>query len=156
MPHCLTEHTYCSNCRVANNNWWQFFWPLIAYDTIWLNPISTYDENMPQTLFFFLFKLRTGDDPKLQSVSWPTARPFSFLSRCAVITEFARDLLAQRGVKLVVPGEKEKVVVSLSEETNEGDVQTEEKNGAQEPKLIATAGEKCEVCTSPEPGNCLM
>lgn len=73
-----------------------------------------------------------------------------------MITEFARDLLAQRGVKLVVPGEKEKVVVSLSEETNEGEVHTEEKNGGQEPKLIATAGEKCEVCTSQETESCLI
>lgn len=69
-----------------------------------------------------------------------------YLSRCAVITEFARDLLAQRGVKVVVPGEKERVVVSLSEEMNEADVQTEEKNGAEEPAVTATVGEKCEVC----------
>jgi len=68
------------------------------------------------------------------------------VSRCAVITEFARDLLARRGVKVVVPGEKERVVVSLSEETNEADVQNEEKNGAEEPKVTATVGEKCEVC----------
>lgn len=67
------------------------------------------------------------------------------LPRCAVITEFARDLLAQRGVKVVVPGEKERVVVSLSEETNEADAQTEEKNGAEEPAVTVTVGEKCEV-----------
>lgn len=63
-----------------------------------------------------------------------------------MITEFARDVLAQRGVKVVVPGEKERVVVSLSEETNEDDVQTEEKNGGEEPTVTATVGEKCEVC----------
>lgn len=62
-----------------------------------------------------------------------------------MITEFARDLLAQRGVKIVVPGEKERVVVSLSDETNEADTQTEEKNGAEEPAVTATVGEKCEV-----------
>lgn len=67
------------------------------------------------------------------------------LPRCAVITEFARDLLAQRGLKVVVPGEKERVVVSLSEETNEADAQTEEKNGAEEPAVTVTVGEKCEV-----------
>lgn len=62
-----------------------------------------------------------------------------------MITEFARDLLAQRGVKVVVPGEKERVVVSLSDETNEADAQKEEKNGAEEPTVTATVGEKCEV-----------
>lgn len=71
---------------------------------------------------------------------------FLSLSRCAVITEFARDLLAQRGVKVVVPGEQERVVVSLSEETNDADTQIEEKNGAEEPAVTATVGEKCEVC----------
>lgn len=69
------------------------------------------------------------------------------LSRCAVITEFAREVLAQRGVKVVVPGERERVVVSLAEETNEADVQMEEKkkNGAEEPAVTAAVGEKCEV-----------
>lgn len=69
----------------------------------------------------------------------------SFPPRCAVITEFARDLLAQRGVKVLVPGERERVVVSLSEEANEADVPPEEKNGAEEPAATATVGEKCEV-----------
>ena len=68
------------------------------------------------------------------------------LPRCAVITEFARELLAQRGVKIVVPGEKERVVVSLSDEANEVDAQAEEKNGVEEPEVTATVGEKCEVC----------
>ena len=62
-----------------------------------------------------------------------------------MITEFARDLLAQRGIKVVVPGEKEKVVVSLSEETDEADALEKEKNGAEEPAVTATVGEKCEV-----------
>lgn len=56
-----------------------------------------------------------------------------------MITEFARDLLAQRGVKVVVPGEKDRVVVSLSEEEGE------EKNGAPELDRTAAVGEKCEV-----------
>ncbi|KAM7394673.1 hypothetical protein PAMP_021459 [Pampus punctatissimus] len=60
------------------------------------------------------------------------------------MSHFARDVLAQRGVKVVVPGEKERVVVSLSEETNEVDAQVEEKNGAEEPTVTATVGEKCE------------
>lgn len=72
-------------------------------------------------------------------------KKYSSLPRCAVITEFARELLAQRGLKVVVPGEKERVVVSLSEKTNEADVQTEEKNGAEAPAVTATVGKKCEV-----------
>lgn len=62
-----------------------------------------------------------------------------------MITEFARDFLAQRGVKLVVPGEQDRVVVSLEEEKKEEEAE-EEKNGAEEPDVTATVGEKCEVC----------
>uniref|UniRef100_A0A3Q3CMU7 tRNA (guanine(26)-N(2))-dimethyltransferase n=1 Tax=Haplochromis burtoni TaxID=8153 RepID=A0A3Q3CMU7_HAPBU len=36
------------------------------------------------------------------------------------------------------------VVVSLSEETNEAEAQTEEKNGSEEPAVTAAAGERCE------------
>lgn len=70
---------------------------------------------------------------------------FFFLPRCAVITEFARELLVQRGVKLVVPGEQDRVVVSLGEEEVEEEKKEEEKNGADEPAVTATVGEKCEV-----------
>lgn len=67
-------------------------------------------------------------------------------------TEFARDFLAQRGVKLVVPGEQDRVVVSLEEEKKEVEEKVEEeeeeveKNGAEEPDVTAAVGEKCEVC----------
>lgn len=64
-----------------------------------------------------------------------------------MITEFARDLLAQRGVTVVVPGEKDRVVVSLSEEDKkEVEEEGEEKNGAPEFDITAAVGEKCEVC----------
>ncbi|XP_035516052.1 tRNA (guanine(26)-N(2))-dimethyltransferase [Morone saxatilis] len=82
--------------------------------------------------------------PSANEVFYNPVQEFNRDLTCAVITEFARDLLAQRGVKVVVPGEKERVVVSLSEEANEADVQTEEKNGAKEPAVTVTAGEKCE------------
>ncbi|XP_051239722.1 tRNA (guanine(26)-N(2))-dimethyltransferase isoform X3 [Dicentrarchus labrax] len=82
--------------------------------------------------------------PSANEVFYNPVQEFNRDLTCAVITEFARDLLAQRGVKVVVPGEKERVVVSLSEEANEADVQTEEKNGAEEPAVTVTAGEKCE------------
>ncbi|XP_040001474.1 tRNA (guanine(26)-N(2))-dimethyltransferase isoform X2 [Xiphias gladius] len=83
--------------------------------------------------------------PNANEVFYNPVQEFNRDLTCAVITEFARDLLAQRGVKVVVPGEKERVVVSLSEEQNEADVQMEEKNGAEEPALTAKVGEKCEL-----------
>ncbi|XP_070683680.1 tRNA (guanine(26)-N(2))-dimethyltransferase [Pempheris klunzingeri] len=78
--------------------------------------------------------------PSANEVFYNPVQEFNRDLTCAVITEFARDVLAQRGVKVVVPGEKERVVVSLSEEANE----EEEKNGAEEPTVTATVGEKCE------------
>ncbi|XP_040891116.1 tRNA (guanine(26)-N(2))-dimethyltransferase [Toxotes jaculatrix] len=83
--------------------------------------------------------------PSANEVFYNPVQEFNRDLTCAVITEFARDLLAQRGVKVVVPGEKERVVVSLSEEMNEASVQMEEKNGAEEPAVTATVGEKCEL-----------
>ncbi|MEQ2206893.1 hypothetical protein XENOCAPTIV_004267 [Xenoophorus captivus] len=53
--------------------------------------------------------------------------------------------MAQRGVKVLVPGEKERVVVSLSEEASDADKQVVEKNGAEVPEDTARVGEKCEV-----------
>lgn len=60
-----------------------------------------------------------------------------------MLTEFARDVLARRGVKLVVPGETERVVVSLSEE-EEADEPMEKKR-AESPTVTAAVGERCEV-----------
>lgn len=82
--------------------------------------------------------------PSANEVFYNPVQEFNRDLTCAVITEFARELLAQRGVKVVVPGEQERVVVSLSEETNEAETQTEEKNGSEEPAVKAAAGEKCE------------
>ncbi|KAI3353482.1 hypothetical protein L3Q82_020007 [Scortum barcoo] len=82
--------------------------------------------------------------PSANEVFYNPVQEFNRDLTCAVITEFARDLLVQRGVKVVVPGEKERVVVSLSEEANEADTQAEEKNGAEEPAVTVTVGEKCE------------
>ncbi|XP_042069704.1 tRNA (guanine(26)-N(2))-dimethyltransferase isoform X1 [Haplochromis burtoni] len=82
--------------------------------------------------------------PSANEVFYNPVQEFNRDLTCAVITEFARELLAQRGVKVVVPGEQERVVVSLSEETNEAEAQTEEKNGSEEPAVTAAAGERCE------------
>ncbi|XP_029283194.1 LOW QUALITY PROTEIN: tRNA (guanine(26)-N(2))-dimethyltransferase [Cottoperca gobio] len=83
--------------------------------------------------------------PSANEVFYNPVQEFNRDLTCAVITEFARDSAGlQRGVKVVVPGEKERVVVSLSEETNEADVETEERNGDEPPAVTATVGEKCE------------
>uniref|UniRef100_A0A3Q3KW74 tRNA (guanine(26)-N(2))-dimethyltransferase n=1 Tax=Labrus bergylta TaxID=56723 RepID=A0A3Q3KW74_9LABR len=83
--------------------------------------------------------------PSANEVFYNPVQEFNRDLTCAVITEFARDVMAQRGVKVVVPGEKERVVVSLSEEANEAEVPMEQNNGAEEPAITATVGEKCEV-----------
>uniref|UniRef100_A0A3Q2T8Y3 tRNA (guanine(26)-N(2))-dimethyltransferase n=1 Tax=Fundulus heteroclitus TaxID=8078 RepID=A0A3Q2T8Y3_FUNHE len=82
--------------------------------------------------------------PDANEVFYNPVQEFNRDLTCAVITEFARELMAQRGVKVLVPGEKDRVVVSLSEETNEADVPAAEENGAGEPEVTARVGEKCE------------
>ncbi|RVE75956.1 hypothetical protein OJAV_G00003840 [Oryzias javanicus] len=82
--------------------------------------------------------------PSANEVFYNPVQEFNRDLTCAVITEFARDLLTQRGVKVVVPGETERVVVSLSDDKNEAEVQPEQNNGAEEPLCSVTAGEKCE------------
>ncbi|XP_061770666.1 tRNA (guanine(26)-N(2))-dimethyltransferase [Nerophis ophidion] len=80
--------------------------------------------------------------PSANEVFYNPVQEFNRDLTCAVITEFARDVLAQRGVKVYLPGEKERVLVSLSDDANEADAQSETKNG--EEMITATPGEKCE------------
>ncbi|KAF7655710.1 hypothetical protein LDENG_00051880 [Lucifuga dentata] len=82
--------------------------------------------------------------PNANEVFYNPVQEFNRDLTCAVVTEFARDQLARWGVKVEVPGEKARVVVSLSEEKSEADEQAEEKNGGEEPSATAAAGEKCE------------
>lgn len=85
--------------------------------------------------------------------------------RCAVITEYAREQLAQKGVRIVVPGEKERVVVCLSDdkqssESQETTEQQQQRDGENENEMEkgesgdkteeeslsnASVGERCEV-----------
>uniref|UniRef100_A0A672FBN6 tRNA (guanine(26)-N(2))-dimethyltransferase n=1 Tax=Salarias fasciatus TaxID=181472 RepID=A0A672FBN6_SALFA len=89
--------------------------------------------------------------PSANEVFYNPVQEFNRDLTCAVITEFAREVLAERGVQLAVPGEKERVVVSLAEEAGgqegqEGQAeQVEEANGAEEPAVVAAVGEKCEL-----------
>ncbi|MEQ2159172.1 hypothetical protein GOODEAATRI_019954 [Goodea atripinnis] len=78
--------------------------------------------------------------PNANEVFYNPVQEFNRDLTCAVITEFARELMAQRGVKVLVPGEKERVVVSLSEEASDADKQVVEKNGAEVPKDTARKG----------------
>lgn len=72
-----------------------------------------------------------------------------------MITEFARELLAQRGVRILVPGEKDRVVVELSEEKNgvkdqeateQPEKEQQEDESGDKELITASVGEKCEVC----------
>uniref|UniRef100_A0A8B9KS36 tRNA (guanine(26)-N(2))-dimethyltransferase n=1 Tax=Astyanax mexicanus TaxID=7994 RepID=A0A8B9KS36_ASTMX len=69
--------------------------------------------------------------PSANEVFYNPVQEFNRDLTCAVITEFARETLASRGVRIAVPGEKERVVVSLSDEMNgeERDGRTEQEQG---------------------------
>lgn len=84
--------------------------------------------------------------PSANEVFYNPVQEFNRDLTCAVITEFARDVLAKRGVKVEVSGEREPVVVSLSQEQTGADEpdEMEETNGSQELMENARAGEKCE------------
>lgn len=72
-----------------------------------------------------------------------------------MITEFAREQLAQRGVRILVPDEKDRVVVELSEEKNgtkdqeateqPENTQQKEEESSDKQFITASVGEKCEV-----------
>uniref|UniRef100_A0A8C5BIC2 tRNA (guanine(26)-N(2))-dimethyltransferase n=1 Tax=Gadus morhua TaxID=8049 RepID=A0A8C5BIC2_GADMO len=57
--------------------------------------------------------------PSANEVFYNPVQEFNRDLTCAVLTEFAREWMAKKGVKLLVPGEKERMVVSLSEEEKE-------------------------------------
>lgn len=92
--------------------------------------------------------------PSANEVFYNPVQEFNRDLTCAVITEFAREQLAQRGVRILVPGEKDRVVVELSEEKNgikdqeateqpENEQQEEEESNDKE-LITASVGEKCE------------
>lgn len=92
--------------------------------------------------------------PNANEVFYNPVQEFNRDLTCAVITEFARDQLAQRGVRILVPGEKDRVVVQLSEDKNgAGDQEAPEQPEQEHPKeeeaaekeyITATVGERCE------------
>uniref|UniRef100_A0A671NKI6 tRNA (guanine(26)-N(2))-dimethyltransferase n=1 Tax=Sinocyclocheilus anshuiensis TaxID=1608454 RepID=A0A671NKI6_9TELE len=68
--------------------------------------------------------------PSANEVFYNPVQEFNRDLTCAVITEFAREHLAQRGVRILVPGEKDRVVVRLSEEKNG----TEDQEASEQPE----------------------
>ncbi|KAA0707593.1 tRNA (guanine(26)-N(2))-dimethyltransferase [Triplophysa tibetana] len=92
--------------------------------------------------------------PSANEVFYNPVQEFNRDLTCAVITEFAREQLAQRGVRILVPDEKARVVVELSEEKNgtkdqevtEQPENTQQKQEESSDKQFITAsvGEKCE------------
>lgn len=85
--------------------------------------------------------------PSANEVFYNPVQEFNRDLTCAVITEFSREQLLKKRVKVVVPGEKERVVVCLKEEKKgtEGEMEEEEeKKAAEEPYETASVGERCE------------
>ncbi|XP_057218363.1 tRNA (guanine(26)-N(2))-dimethyltransferase isoform X1 [Triplophysa rosa] len=92
--------------------------------------------------------------PSANEVFYNPVQEFNRDLTCAVITEFAREQLAQRGFRILVPDEKDRVVVELSEEKNgtkdqeateqpENEQQKEE-DSSEKQFITASVGEKCE------------
>ncbi|XP_051940585.1 tRNA (guanine(26)-N(2))-dimethyltransferase isoform X2 [Hippocampus zosterae] len=82
--------------------------------------------------------------PSANEVFYNPVQEFNRDLTCAVITEFSREVLAQRGVKILVPGEKERVVASLSDEASEADPQEGKTDVEGDTVVTATAGQKCQ------------
>ncbi|KAK3528014.1 hypothetical protein QTP86_014089 [Hemibagrus guttatus] len=95
--------------------------------------------------------------PGANEVFYNPVQEFNRDLTCAVMTEFARETLAQRGVRIIVPGEQDRVVVCLTEEEKDGKEteQAEEKKGEREGETVqeerkevdfktAEVGERCE------------
>ncbi|KAJ8383746.1 hypothetical protein AAFF_G00215880 [Aldrovandia affinis] len=89
--------------------------------------------------------------PSANEVFYNPVQEFNRDLTCAVVTEYVREQLAQRGVRVLVPGEKERLVVNLSEEsqgTEEQELQQqqEEEKEEEEEEEVETAvvGERCE------------
>ncbi|KAI5618656.1 tRNA (guanine(26)-N(2))-dimethyltransferase isoform X1 [Silurus asotus] len=83
--------------------------------------------------------------PGANEVFYNPVQEFNRDLTCAVLTEFVRETLAQRGVRILVPGEKDRVVVSLTEDeekTTGRETEREEKKEAE--FRTAVVGERCE------------
>ncbi|XP_077460951.1 tRNA (guanine(26)-N(2))-dimethyltransferase [Stigmatopora argus] len=82
--------------------------------------------------------------PSANDVFYNPVQEFNRDLTCAVITEYSREILAQRGIKVLVPGEKEQVLVTLPDDPSEPDMHDEKTNIEEEAVCTAVAGQKCE------------
>ncbi|XP_071032295.1 tRNA (guanine(26)-N(2))-dimethyltransferase-like isoform X1 [Oncorhynchus clarkii lewisi] len=117
-----------------------------------LNPspaASTPDQEMPPTTGLLPGEtvVREGKAailfPSANEVFYNPVQEFNRDLTCAVVTEFAREQMARRGVKVVVPGEKERVVVNLADEKKEETEMQTGEEGEEEPVVTASVGECC-------------
>uniref|UniRef100_A0A8C7JWG7 tRNA (guanine(26)-N(2))-dimethyltransferase n=1 Tax=Oncorhynchus kisutch TaxID=8019 RepID=A0A8C7JWG7_ONCKI len=117
-----------------------------------LNPspaASTLDQEMPPTTGLLPGEtvVREGKAailfPSANEVFYNPVQEFNRDLTCAVVTEFAREQMARRGVKVVVPGEKERVVVNLADEKKEETEMQTGEEGGEEPVVTASVGERC-------------
>uniref|UniRef100_A0A8K9X3C0 tRNA (guanine(26)-N(2))-dimethyltransferase n=1 Tax=Oncorhynchus mykiss TaxID=8022 RepID=A0A8K9X3C0_ONCMY len=117
-----------------------------------LNPspaASTPDQEMPPTTGLLPGEtvVREGKAailfPSANEVFYNPVQEFNRDLTCAVVTEFAREQMARRGVKVVVPGEKERVVVNLADEKKEETEMQTGEEGGEEPVVTASVGECC-------------
>ncbi|XP_056426291.1 tRNA (guanine(26)-N(2))-dimethyltransferase isoform X2 [Hyla sarda] len=83
--------------------------------------------------------------PSANQVFYNPVQEFNRDLTCAVITEFARMQLAEKGIDVVVPGEREqqKVVVDLSDNGEDSSVPAPEDNPAPAERRTVTVGEAC-------------
>uniref|UniRef100_A0A8C7Q706 tRNA (guanine(26)-N(2))-dimethyltransferase n=1 Tax=Oncorhynchus mykiss TaxID=8022 RepID=A0A8C7Q706_ONCMY len=110
---------------------------------------STPDQEMPPTTGLLPGEtvVREGKAailfPSANEVFYNPVQEFNRDLTCAVVTEFAREQMARRGVKVVVPGEKERVVVNLADEKKEETEMQTGEEGGEEPVVTASVGECC-------------
>ncbi|CAJ0955449.1 unnamed protein product, partial [Ranitomeya imitator] len=83
--------------------------------------------------------------PSANQVFYNPVQEFNRDLTCAVLTEFARMQLAEKGIDLVVPGEKEqqKVVVDLSDNGEDCEISAPDDNPAPAERRRVTVGESC-------------
>ncbi|KAK2819456.1 hypothetical protein Q7C36_021102 [Tachysurus vachellii] len=88
--------------------------------------------------------------PGANEVFYNPVQEFNRDLTCAVITEFARETLAQRGVRIIVPGEKDRMVVSLTEEEKDEKEteQAEEKKGERRGETVQEERKEAEFKTA--------
>ncbi|XP_075062728.1 LOW QUALITY PROTEIN: tRNA (guanine(26)-N(2))-dimethyltransferase [Mixophyes fleayi] len=83
--------------------------------------------------------------PSANQVFYNPVQEFNRDLTCAVVTEFARMQLAEKGIDVVVPGEREeqKVVVNLSDNGDDGIKPLPESNPTLPDRRTVTVGEIC-------------